>query len=145
MLIDVEFRRPVDPAMALVLSLVGTGGSVIPVRLSQGVYLSTHWSVDQLIPVRKRWLEKQWTEVPWEEYGVADNPEQVVSVYDLVNRPERVFVSLVKITKAGEPEEGGWRWHKWGPYIGAQRPTREYIHDEPEITEVYTFHILEPA
>jgi hypothetical protein len=88
-------------------------------------------------------METPWTEAPWEEFGVADSPEQVVSAYDLANLPEKVFVSLVKITKADQPAEGGWRWHKWGPYIGVQKPRCEYIHDEPEITEVYTFHICE--
>jgi hypothetical protein len=38
---------------------------------------------------------------------------------------------------------GGWRWHKWGPYIGTQEPKCEYIHDEPEIEEVFTYHVYE--
>lgn len=36
---------------------------------------------------------------------------------------------------------GGWRWEKWGPYIGTQRSVADYLHDEPDIDYVYTFHV----
>jgi len=47
------------------------------------------------------------------------------------------------IRKDLEPTDGGWRWHKWGEYIGTQNPQMEYIHDEPEIEKVYVYHIYE--
>lgn len=44
---------------------------------------------------------------------------------------------------------GGWRWHKWGTYIGEGAPTTEYLDDEPEFNDgVWTYHVypvLEPA
>lgn len=41
-----------------------------------------------------------------------------------------------------QPSEGGWRWHKWGPYVGDKHPEHEYLHDEgPEITQATCFHV----
>jgi hypothetical protein len=51
-------------------------------------------------------------------------------------------VLLVRISKSDEPAEGGWRWHKWGPYIGDKKPTREYLVNEPEIDAVYVFEAV---
>ena len=45
--------------------------------------------------------------------------------------------------KADEPSSGGWRFRKWGEYIGKHEVTCEYIYDEPDIDFVYCFHIYE--
>ena len=37
----------------------------------------------------------------------------------------------------------GWRWHKWGPYIGTQDPQCEYLADEPEIKEVFVYRFIQ--
>ena len=79
------------------------------------------------------------------DYGVADSLEQIVSYYE--NRGEGfrgnhvIFVN--KVTKDPRPEAAmtGWRWHKWGPYIGTRNPQCEYLNDEPEIEEVLCFSI----
>lgn len=77
-------------------------------------------------------------------YGVCDNLEQVFDLYPELNASSREFVvTLHLLLKSEQPEEGGWRWHKWGKYIGLQNPQREYLHDEPEIDKVYTYHIYE--
>jgi hypothetical protein len=77
-------------------------------------------------------------------YGVCDNYEQVLNNYpELQNSDKKFVVSLTPMTKSEEPESGGWRWHKWGEYIGEQHPTHEYLYDEPEIEEVFVYHIYE--
>lgn len=77
-------------------------------------------------------------------YGVCDNYEQVLNQYpELQNSNKKFVVSLTPMTKSEEPESGGWRWHKWGEYIGEQNPTHEYLYDEPEIEEVFVYHIYE--
>jgi hypothetical protein len=48
---------------------------------------------------------------------------------------------LCKISKKDQPYVGGWRWHKWGKYIGDQNPMCEYIADEPEIDFVYVYNL----
>ena len=76
-----------------------------------------------------------------DNYGVCDNYQQVLNHYPELNDPNRKFIlSLCKISKK---EDDGWRWHKWGKYIGIQKSQCEYIGDEPEIEEVYVYHIYE--
>lgn len=143
MLVDVTFRRP-DPVMSMVLGFAGWGGPVVPERISEGMYICGHWSIDQLgVPIRERWREEKYEPLDFEDIGVCDTPEQAVDKLNLRERPERLFVLFVRIRRADQPMDGGWRWHKWGAYIGDKTPTREYLHDEPEIEEVYTYHVYE--
>ncbi len=80
-----------------------------------------------------------------DNYGVCDNHEQILNHYpELQGCTDRNFVVLMTpIIKAEEPDKEGWRWHKWGVYIGDYEPQCEYIHDEPEIEKVYVYHIYE--
>lgn len=77
-------------------------------------------------------------------YGVADRIDQVV---DLYNKNEGGWfkgnhvILCRKVTKNPNNPCSGWRWHKWGPYIGTQNPQCEYLNDEPQIDEVITFSI----
>lgn len=86
----------------------------------------------------------------WWNYGVADNASQVLDYYDhLYDRHSdymnnRNFVVLMTpIFREDEPEDGGWRWHKWGQYIGDFIPQCEYLYDEQGIDYVWVFEILE--
>ncbi|MCW4050515.1 MAG: hypothetical protein NWE89_12355 [Candidatus Bathyarchaeota archaeon] len=77
-------------------------------------------------------------------FGVCDNVDQLLAACPELEALGREFVVTVTVVrKAEQPAEGGWRWHKWGEYIGTQNPQCEYIHDEPEIEEVLCFHIYE--
>lgn len=77
-------------------------------------------------------------------YGVADNLEQIV---DLYNKNEEGWfkgnhvILCWKVKKDPNNPCSGWRWHKWGDYIGTQNPQCEYINDEPEINEAVVFSI----
>jgi len=142
MLVDVTFKKP-DPFLAMILGAVSTGklidpadDIIIPKRIGQGMYLATHWSLEDLVPVKHRLAI---------DHGVCDTPEQAVERLGLRDSPEKVFASFVRIRRDEQPARDGWRWHKWGRYIGDQTPTTEYIYDEPLIEEVYTFSIYEPA
>lgn len=77
-------------------------------------------------------------------HGVCDNIEQAVEYLDwAVKHPTRRFIiSLSEVRREWE-SEGGWRWHKWGPYIGKQEPQCEFMFDEPVIESVYCFQLLE--
>lgn len=78
------------------------------------------------------------------DYGVCDSPEQVTDRWPRIIVDRRPFViAFTPFLRADQPEQGGWRWHKWGEYIGTQEPTHEYLYDEPHIDKVYTFHIYE--
>lgn len=79
-------------------------------------------------------------------YGVCDNYEQILErVKDIdkyVNsKDEDYCIVLYKVTRESQPETDGWRWCKWGDYIGDHKKTAEYFYDEKEIDYVYVFSI----
>jgi len=81
-------------------------------------------------------------------YGVCDGPENLLKVVTVLSDPKREFVAMltpVTRDKSNAGLGGGWRWHKWGAYIGDKTPTTEYLDDEPEIDKVYCYHIYERA
>jgi hypothetical protein len=134
MLIDVPFCKP-EPQLRMMLELVG-GPDIMPKRFGKGLYLFTHWAIDMLTPVKRDYSS--------EIYGVCDTPEQAVQRAVPAN-DSPMFVAFVRIIRANEPASGGWRWHKWGPYIGDQKPEHEYLYDDRHIDEIYTYHIYEPG
>src|SRR5882724_11350730 len=112
MLVDVTFRE-VPLHLETILGIIGNG-HVMPDRIGEGMYLCGHWSIDQLgVPVRDRWRDSPQEWLDFEEYGVCDTPEQAIEHLKLKERPEKFFVSFVKIERATQPHSGGWRWHKW--------------------------------
>lgn len=74
----------------------------------------------------------------WVACGVCDNYEQVLEKYkDILNDPNKKYVIGMCTV------EGGWRWDKWGEYIGTQNPEHEYLYDDIHIDRVYCFYIYE--
>jgi hypothetical protein len=112
----------------------------LPKQLQPGVYLIHHFNLDFLLH-DAGYRYDMYPELPINAYGVCDTVEQVLEQSGIADLPERYVVSLTEIRRDEEPEWGGWRWHKWGPYIGTRTPTTEYLHDEPEIDRVYVYHI----
>lgn len=78
------------------------------------------------------------------DFGVCDEPEQVFEKWPhLATSEKKFFVTFWPHSREQQPSQGGWRWHKWGEYIGVREPQYEYLYDEPEIELVYSFHIYE--
>lgn len=77
------------------------------------------------------------------EYMVCDSVEQAVEYWKgaIENPDHKYVIALMPVRKSDEPDTDGWRWHKWGEYIGTQKPQCEYLFDEPEIDMVYCAHI----
>ena len=65
------------------------------------------------------------------QYGVADNIEQIKEYFknEIEDPFTKYVISLRKIVQ-NKNENGGWRWHKWGHYIGVLKPQCEYLNDE---------------
>lgn len=77
-------------------------------------------------------------------YGVCDNADQLLRHFPELEASDRTFVvTLTEVCKDEQPETGGWRWHKWGPYIGSHEPECEYLYDEEDIETVFVYHIYE--
>lgn len=80
-------------------------------------------------------------------YGVADNATQVVEYFKDYEKRNNVdlgecVIGLAPIVKEFQPWQDGWRWHKWGNYIGVKKPQHEYIaHEDDSIKTVWCYHI----
>lgn len=117
-----------------------------PKQIGRGMYVIKHFSFNHFLPESKNRYERQYPSLPegMENYGVCDTPEQFLSSFgDLLERdPKGFVVSFTHVSKDAQPPEGGWRWEKWGPYVGKGRPSREYLVDESGFSSgVYCYHI----
>jgi hypothetical protein len=75
-------------------------------------------------------------------YGISDNVEQIKAKFkDAMESSNPVVIAYTEIRRDEQPAQGGWRWHKWGEYIGTQDSQCEYIHDEPNIESVFVYHV----
>ena len=149
MLVDPRFNgipNPVAETIAIV-----NGREPGPERIDEGLFRIGHFSFDTLISTRGGNLHKEdaW-EGFWSDddldvhgYGVCDSPEQFMEDvgHRLVESDGEFCVSFTHVEKA--PGEGGWRWHKWGPYIGRGEPSCEYLADEEGFPDgVHVFHVF---
>jgi hypothetical protein len=145
MLIDPELR-PASP-MVDILS-----NGVDPKRLTVGVYLIGHFSCDTMLSRDGGNLhdDDEWDpyceELPGGVpcYGVCDSVGQFMEKFGDALKADAAAhcLSFTRIAKDEQSPVGGWRWHKWGPYVGNGEPMYEYLYDEPKFTEVYVFHVF---
>lgn len=67
-------------------------------------------------------------------YCVADNVDQILNFFkpDIDRTDTNCIITCEKIwqDKSNAGNGGGWRWGKWGPYIGNLNPQCEYLDDE---------------
>lgn len=109
-------------------------------EIHEGVYKCGHFNFEyELGEAANKYAE--FGEV--NAYGVCDSVDQLLAAYDFESDPRSICISVTRIDKATQPANGGWRWHKWGPYIGTQQPRHEYLYDEQNIEVVYVYHIYE--
>lgn len=109
-------------------------------KLADGIY--EHWDINEMILPD---YEFESYDYP---YGVADNYQQILErdpdVQECINDPDKNFIiQLCWIAKADQPEWGGWRWEKWGEYIGDFQPKSMYLYDEPKIDGIYVYQVFE--
>jgi len=138
-----------DPVLAIIAGDRGVEGK----PLEDGFMQITHFSGDMLIWGRNApEMYMGWPELgdDLNSYGVCDSPEQFITAFkDRLAADERTFfVTFTHVAK--EPDNkgqgGGWRWHKWGPYIGVGTSTREYLDDEDGFPDgVYVYHVYQIA
>ena len=75
-------------------------------------------------------------------YGLCDTPEQLLEYHPhLADDDIKRVISITPIWRRDQSEFGGFRYHKWGQYIGKQKPRNEYIYDDKHIEFVCSFHI----
>ena len=134
-----------DLQMMGILSLIGQGGKSEEVET--GIFMSPSFSFGNTIGNKKEdyfSFESPDEQIWLGPYGVCDTIEQVKEKYAKWLNDEKLnfCISFTKVTKAEQPSDGGWRWHKWGDYIGTKNPQHEYLYDEDDdIQEVFVYHI----
>lgn len=138
MLVNAKAVAP-HPQITMVLGVMSSYGPLVPTPQEPGVYMCGHWSPERFLAVRDTWDIGR----DYDTYGVCDTPEQCIERLKLREIDKKVCVVFVRLLREDQPPEGGWRWHKWGPYIGDQKPEHEYLYDEKHIERVYTFHVYD--
>lgn len=71
-------------------------------------------------------------------YGLSDNMSQIIEKYG-----EDVLIIAVPFYKKLQPAAGGFRFHKWGEYIGEFQDEvehNEYIYDS-NLDVIWSFHV----
>ena len=152
----VRIKEQVDLATSLfgtppiysILKVIGGGKDPLPERIDRGMYKIPHFSMKEFIPCEKGKTINEWPELDnynLESFGVCDSPSQMMDMYrEALEVEGRNFVvSFTKVEKKEQSPKDGWRWHKWGTYIGKREITTEYLYDEPEIDEVWVFNVFE--
>lgn len=95
-------------------------------------------SKEELIKLKNTFTNKYY----FNGNGVCDNLEQVYNRFKwLIDQKEEYCIILTPILKKHQPKNGGWRWEKWGEYIGNQKSKADYLYDEPDIDQVLIFSV----
>ena len=60
----------------------------------------------------------------------------------LTDNPDAVYlIRFYPVFNHHDGKTGGWRWHKWGPYLGKHTPKCEYLDEEKNIDYVLLWHL----
>ena len=147
------WTAPNNPFIYMLRAITADTGPVAPTRVHRGVY-EAHFNFDKEIEdlivedyprfddMSTKYDGDQW----FSSFGVVDHWSQL-PLKALDANPRNLLVYLGRIRRADQPERGGWRWHKWGPYLGVHSPETsndfEYLHDAIDVVEVWTYHVVE--
>lgn len=115
-------------------------------KLKRGVYIAT-LNFDHFINsfCKSHVIDKDFCsnnlDFSFDSFGVCDNVDQAMEYgrKRFKGIDHECVLRLYPVIKTEQHPVGGWRWRKWGDYIGTQTPTTEYIYDEPNIEMVFCF------
>jgi hypothetical protein len=110
-------------------------------RLFRGIYTGTQmhnflWALD----VKRD--DRFYSPIGY-VYGVCDSVAQFMNdYYYTIDAVEgNWIVSLEEVYRADQPKYDGWRWAKWGPYLGEEQRTSDYLVNEQFIDKVCVFNL----
>jgi hypothetical protein len=141
-----RLNMELNPIMGVLAQCEGNDPNVAV--LDDGILLIGHYSGDILFFGGNDW-ERSYPEVEGlAPYGVCDTPEQFVEDFgEALRAHERTLtVTLTPVMKdlVSRGKGGGWRWHKWGPYVGKGEPTTEYLADEDGFDDgIHVYHVYD--
>lgn len=77
-------------------------------------------------------------------YGIADNEFQIKKRFKFLEKSENKYIIIMEpVWRSQQPESGGFRYHKHGPYIGCQDLKSEYLYDDKNVEKVFLFHVYQ--
>lgn len=60
----------------------------------------------------------------------------------LADNPDAVYlIRFYPVFNHHDGKTGGWRWHKWGSYLGKHTPKCQYLNEEKNIDYVLLWHL----
>jgi hypothetical protein len=138
----------VDDITGMIAEMHGQTKTVL--KIAKGYYMSC-LNFDRVVEqflVRHQYFDGGYDEIPEVPcYGVCDTPQQFIDRYGeaLEAHEANYVVGFAHVRK--NPEDagkgGGWRWHKWGDYIGTREHRCEYLDDEDGFEAgVYLFKVV---
>lgn len=76
-------------------------------------------------------------------YGVCDTIDEAILYFEacIANKKHEYCIVLSPVYRKNQPPDHGWRYHKWGTYIGTQNPQHEYLYDDKHIDMLYCFNL----
>lgn len=143
------WKPPDDPVIyALRTMFSHVDDAYTPTRVHRGVY-EAHINFDKEIRdlIIDQWVDfSMWGNSNFYSFGVVDHWSQL-PLARLDDDERNLLVYLGRHRRADQPERGGWRWHKWGPYLGVHKPENsteyEYLHDATDVVEVWSYCVVE--
>lgn len=77
--------------------------------------------------------------------GICDNASQVLETYHkLVDDPNRLYVVFLSpVFKCDQQPEAGFKWKRYGKYIGVHKRKESLLVDEPDIGFIFKYNIYE--
>ena len=136
-----------NPVLSMIAISSGNDDSVKVIE--DGILQIGHYSGDMIL-FGKNDFDRSYPEVPDcpSSCGVCDSPDQFLKMFReaLQADPRHLTVTFTHVRKDHENrgQGGGWRWHKWGAYIGTGTPECEYLDDEDEFEGgIFVFHIYD--
>jgi hypothetical protein len=107
-----------------------------------GIYDIGHFNGSHLFPEDE--FDQYPSGINCGAYGVCDSVENLLThAPELITSERQFVITLTSVRRDQQSPSGGWRWHKWGDYIGSHDIQCEYLYDEEGIDEVFCYHVFE--
>lgn len=78
------------------------------------------------------------------KYGTADDIDQILENADIkkwfIDSENKYILGIRIFHKEDQEPIGGFRKHKWGPYIGTKSKGYEYLYNEPDMEYIICYH-----
>jgi hypothetical protein len=129
--------NPEDPTIVMLKELMGQSSEIK--ELQKGIHQIGSFGLPHSM---RKFYEEYFAIGDHYSYGVCDSAEQLLAaIPEIQNSDDEFIVTLTAINKADQPPKDGWRWEKWGEYVGTQKPQADYLYNEPQIERVFVYHI----